>query len=91
MSIEANHNPGPGPVRFDDGNQAGPAATSGVRPGDLLTSADRQPLRSRHDLEVALVKARGRRRGVALEITRGTDPVRVALPPPAGLAEQQMA
>jgi serine protease Do len=59
---------------------AGPAATSGIRPGDLLTSADRRPLRSRHDLEMALRRSRGRRRGVALEITRGTEPVRVALP-----------
>jgi DNA-binding MarR family transcriptional regulator len=59
---------------------AGPAAASGIRPGDLLTSADRRPLRSRHDLELALERSRGRRRGVALEITRGTEPVRLALP-----------
>lgn len=59
---------------------AGPAATSGVRPGDLLTSADRHPLRSRHDLEMALLRSSGRRRGVTLEITRGTEPVRVVLP-----------
>jgi DNA-binding MarR family transcriptional regulator len=58
---------------------AGPAARSGVRTGDLLTSADRRPLRSRHDLEVALASSRGRRR-VALEITRGTESVRIALP-----------
>jgi hypothetical protein len=37
-------------------------------------------VRSRHDLEVALARSRGRRRRVALEITRGTEPVRVALP-----------
>jgi DNA-binding MarR family transcriptional regulator len=58
---------------------AGPAAASGIRPGDLLTSADRRPLRSRHDLELALLGSRGRRRTVALEITRGTEPVRLAL------------
>ena len=59
---------------------AGPAAASGIRPGDLLTAADRRPLRSRHDLELALERSRGRRRGVALEVTRGTEPVRLALP-----------
>ncbi|HET6866669.1 MAG TPA: MarR family transcriptional regulator [Solirubrobacteraceae bacterium] len=58
---------------------AGPAARSGVRTGDLLTSADRRPLRTRHDLEVALASSRGRRR-VTLEITRGIEPVRLALP-----------
>jgi DNA-binding MarR family transcriptional regulator len=58
---------------------SGPAARSGVRPGDLLTSANRRPLRSRHDLEVALARSRGRRR-VTLEITRGIEPVRLALP-----------
>lgn len=58
---------------------AGPAAASGIRAGDLLTSADRRPLRSRQDLELALLRSRGRRRAVALEITRGTEPVRVAL------------
>ena len=57
----------------------GPAAQCGLRTGDLLTSADRRPLRSRHDLEVALASSRGRRR-VTLEITRGTEPVRLALP-----------
>jgi S1-C subfamily serine protease len=61
----------------------GPAAASGLRPGDLLTSADRRPLRSRHDLEVALLRSRGRRRPVALEITRGTEPMRLALSAPA--------
>jgi DNA-binding MarR family transcriptional regulator len=58
---------------------AGLAATSGIRPGDLLTSADRQPLRSRHDLEVVVLRARGRRRGVALELTRGSEPMRLTL------------
>jgi DNA-binding MarR family transcriptional regulator len=59
---------------------AGRAARSGIQTGDLITSADRRPVRSRHDLEVALARSRGRRRRVALEITRGTEPVRVALP-----------
>jgi DNA-binding MarR family transcriptional regulator len=57
----------------------GPAAASGIRPGDLLTSADRRPLRTRHDLQVAVMRSRGRRRPIALEITRGTEPMRVAL------------
>jgi DNA-binding MarR family transcriptional regulator len=59
---------------------AGPAATSGIRPGDLLTSADRRPLRSSHDLKVALARSRGRGRRMALEITRGTEPIRLAVP-----------
>lgn len=61
---------------------AGPAAASGIRAGDLLTAADRRPLRSRHDLAVALLRSRGRRRGLSLEVTRGTEPVRLALPAP---------
>lgn len=63
---------------------AGRAAQSGIQTGDLITAADRRPLRSRHDLEVALARSRGRRRRVALEITRGTEPVRVALPSTQG-------
>jgi DNA-binding MarR family transcriptional regulator len=58
---------------------AGPAAASGIRPGDLLTSADRRPLRTRHDLELALMNPRRARRRVALEITRGAEPMRVWL------------
>jgi DNA-binding MarR family transcriptional regulator len=57
----------------------GPAAASGIRPGDLLTSADRRPLRSRHDLQLAFQRSRGRMRPIALEITRGAEPLRVAL------------
>ncbi len=57
----------------------GPAAASGIRPGDLLTSADRRPLRSRGDLQQALRRSRGRLRPIALEITRGAEPMRVAL------------
>ncbi|MFZ0382851.1 MAG: MarR family transcriptional regulator [Solirubrobacteraceae bacterium] len=57
----------------------GAAAASGIRPGDLLTSADRRPLRSRRDLQQALRRSRGRLRPIALEITRGAEPLRVAL------------
>lgn len=60
----------------------GAAATTGIQPGDLLTSADRRPLRTPHDLEVALARSRGRRRPIALELIRGTEPMRVAVPSP---------
>jgi DNA-binding MarR family transcriptional regulator len=59
---------------------AGVAAASGIRPGDLLTAADRRPLRSPHDLELAVLRSRGRRRGVSLELTRGVEPMRVRFP-----------
>jgi DNA-binding MarR family transcriptional regulator len=62
---------------------AGPAAASGIRPGDLLTSADRRPLRSRHDLQVALTSSSRRRRAVALEVTRGAEPMRIVLRAPS--------
>jgi DNA-binding MarR family transcriptional regulator len=58
---------------------AGLAAASGIRPGDLLTSADRRPLRSPHDLELAVLRSRGRQRAVSLEVTRGAEPLRVRL------------
>jgi hypothetical protein len=58
---------------------AGPAAASGIRPGDLLRSADRRPLRNRHDLRLALSRARVRHRALALEITRGTKPIQLRL------------
>jgi DNA-binding MarR family transcriptional regulator len=58
---------------------AGPAAASGIRPGDLLRTANRRPLRSRHDLHLALNRSRERRGALALEITRGTEPMRVLL------------
>jgi DNA-binding MarR family transcriptional regulator len=61
---------------------AGLAAASGVRPGDLLTSADRRPLRSSRDLELAVLQPRGRRRTVALEVTRGAEPTRLRLRAP---------
>ena len=62
---------------------AGLAAAAGVRPGDLLTSADRRPLRSPHDLELAVLQSSGRRRTVALEVTRGAEPIRLRLRGPA--------
>ena len=43
---------------------AGPAAASGIRPGDLLRTANRRPLRSRHDLHLALNQSRERRRSL---------------------------
>ncbi|MBV9001749.1 MAG: PDZ domain-containing protein, partial [Solirubrobacterales bacterium] len=59
---------------------AGPAGASGVRPGDLLTSAERRPLRTRQDLQVALIRSGSRRRRmVELEITRGAEPLRLLL------------
>jgi DNA-binding MarR family transcriptional regulator len=58
---------------------AGIAAASGIRPGDLLTAADRRPLLSPHDLELAVLRARGRRRAVAVEVTRGVEPLTVRL------------
>ncbi len=61
---------------------AGLAAVSGIRTGDLLRSADRQPLRSQHDLDLALKRARGRRRAVVMEVMRGADPMKLRLPAP---------
>lgn len=60
---------------------AGPAAAGGLRPGDLLRTANRRPLRSRHDLQLELGRSRRRRRALALEITRGAEPMRLRLPP----------
>jgi hypothetical protein len=60
---------------------AGPAATGGLRPGDLLRTANRRPLRSRHDLQLELDRSLRRRRALALEITRGAEPMRLRLPP----------
>jgi len=62
---------------------AGPAAASGIRPGDLVTAADRRPLRTGHDLERALIRSRARGRAVALEVTRGAKTLRLALRPPS--------
>ena len=63
---------------------ASPAATSGVRPGDLLMTANRRSLRNRHDLQLVLDQSRDRQSTIALEITRGAKPMRLrlALPSP---------
>jgi DNA-binding MarR family transcriptional regulator len=61
---------------------AGPAAAGGIRPGDLLTKANRRPLRNRHDLHLALNQSRGQRRAISLEATRGTEPLRLRLVAP---------
>jgi DNA-binding MarR family transcriptional regulator len=63
-------------------NPTGPAAASGIRPGDLLTEANRRPLRNRHDLRLALNQARRRRRAISLEATRGAEPLQFRLTPP---------
>jgi DNA-binding MarR family transcriptional regulator len=60
----------------------GPAAAGGIRPGDLLLTANRRPLRNRHDLQLALTQARRRRRAVSLEATRGAEPLRLRLTAP---------
>jgi DNA-binding MarR family transcriptional regulator len=60
----------------------GPAAASGIRPGDLLTTANQRPLRNRHDLQLALNHPSARRRALALEITRGAKAIRLQLTPP---------
>jgi DNA-binding MarR family transcriptional regulator len=59
----------------------GPAAAAGIRPGDLLTTANRRPLRNRHDLHLALNPTR-RPRAISLEATRGTEPLRLQLTAP---------
>lgn len=56
---------------------AGVAAAGGVRHGDLITSVDRRPLRTPHDLELAVLRARARRRPLALEVTRGAEPIQL--------------
>lgn len=58
----------------------GPAAAGGIRPGDLLTAADRRPLRNRHDLYLALNHSDQRRRTISVEATRGAEPLRLRLP-----------
>jgi DNA-binding MarR family transcriptional regulator len=73
---------------------AGPAAASGIRPGDLLTTANRRPLRNRHDLRLALNQSRRRRRAVSLEATRGAQPLRLRLtapPPPSSTSTGKAA
>lgn len=64
---------------------AGAGAAGGIRTGDLLTSADRRPLRTLHDLQVVLAQSRDRRRALMLEVTRGVEPLRIRISPgPSG-------
>jgi DNA-binding MarR family transcriptional regulator len=58
---------------------ASPAATDGIRPGDLLTTANGRPLRSRQDLHLALIQSRDRGKMLVLEVTRGAERMRVTL------------
>ena len=60
----------------------GPAAAAGIRPGDLLTTANRRPLRNRHDLHLALNQSRRGRRPISLEATRGAEPLRLRVMAP---------
>jgi DNA-binding MarR family transcriptional regulator len=60
----------------------GAAAEGGIRAGDLLTAANRRPLRNRHDLQLALNQSRRRRRAISLEATRGAEPLRLRLTAP---------
>ena len=62
---------------------AGPAAASGIKPGDLLRSANRRPLRTRHDLNLAVSQSRPRG-AVALDVTRGSESLRLRLAAPTG-------
>jgi DNA-binding MarR family transcriptional regulator len=61
---------------------AGPAAAGGIRPGDLLTTANRRPLRNRYDLQLVLTQSRQGRRVISLEATRGAEPLRLRLTAP---------
>jgi DNA-binding MarR family transcriptional regulator len=61
---------------------AGPGAAGGIRPGDLLTAANGQPLRNRHDLHLALNQSRRRDRAVTLKAIRGAEPLQLRLTPP---------
>jgi serine protease Do len=63
----------------------GPAAMSGIRPGDLLRTANRLPLLNRHDLQLALNESHWRRRTITFEITRGAEPLRTRVAAPASL------
>ena len=60
---------------------AGVAAASGIRAGDLIRSADRRPLRTRHDLRLALTRTR--RPSLTLEVVRGSEPMRLQLAAPS--------
>lgn len=53
----------------------GLAAASGIREGDLLTAAQRRPLRTRHDLRLALAHAHA----LTLQVVRGADELQIKL------------
>ena len=59
---------------------ASPASTAGILAGDLLTTANRRPLRNRHDLRLALKQTR--RRAITLDAIRGAEPLQLRLRPP---------
>ena len=60
----------------------GPAAAGGIQPGDLLTTADRRPLRNRHDLHLALNHSHRLGRAISIEATRGAESLRLRLTAP---------
>ncbi|MBV9799929.1 MAG: MarR family transcriptional regulator [Solirubrobacterales bacterium] len=66
---------------------AGPAAASGVRSGDLLRSANGRPLRSRHDLRLALNEAPGR--SFTVDALRGNEPLHLQIDPHAATAKRR--
>ncbi|MGO9958932.1 MAG: MarR family transcriptional regulator [Solirubrobacteraceae bacterium] len=57
----------------------GPAAAGGIRPGDLLTTANRRPLRNRHDLQMAINQSGPPPGAVLLEAIRGSEPLQFRL------------
>ncbi len=65
----------------------GPAAAADIRRGDLLRSANRRPLRTAHDLQVALREASDQGRALSLQVTRGAESMRVRITPstPSGV------
>jgi DNA-binding MarR family transcriptional regulator len=62
----------------------GAAAAGGLRRGDLLRSANRRPLRTAHDLQLALRQATREGRALSVQVTRGAESLRVRLSPSAG-------
>ncbi|MBV9164693.1 MAG: MarR family transcriptional regulator [Solirubrobacterales bacterium] len=66
----------------------GPAAASGIRAGDLLRSANRRPLRSRHDLRLALNETHGR--AFTVEALRGNKPLRLQIDPHLATAKRAL-
>ena len=69
---------------------AGPAAAGGIRAGDLLRSANRHALRTHEDLRLALDGATGQP-DLAVDLIRGTEPIRLQLQTPQSRGERQRA